>query len=239
MRFGVLRVFTLTVGSLPALWGRSGRRRGLVVALVALTLAAGCGGSGYSYLSNKDEQLYFKVPDDWTIFTTTDLSDAIGQAATARTWMRGFAAGKKATIENVFALASELPRGYAEVITLTPSERDTLNLASLRGANFGVDQTTGAPIDPLVYMQEHPDGQLQILGYDDSLVLGNGRHGVRIRVAISSQDHSATAVIDQIAMVDKATAKRYVLNIGCSAKCFDQNEKVIKEVIESWTLDAK
>ena len=46
------------------------RVRALAAAAVALALAAGCAGSGYSYHANKDEKLYFKLPDSWTVYDT-------------------------------------------------------------------------------------------------------------------------------------------------------------------------
>jgi hypothetical protein len=211
--------------------------RRLAAALVVLAVSAGCAGSGYSYLSNREENLYFKVPDDWTVFTTKDLVEGAEDGNT-RTWVRGFAAGQRPTIDNVFTIMSELPRGYVEVLRLEPDERDTIDLATLRGTNFGSDQATGEPIDPLVYEQQHPDGPLTVLGYDDNVVLSHGPHGVHIRVAIAADGTNDAAIVDQTVLVDKATTKRYVLSIGCSAKCFKANKKVIQEVIESWTLEA-
>jgi hypothetical protein len=89
-----------------------------------------------------------------------------------------------------------------------------------------------------VYEKEHPDGPLHVIGYDDHIVLKRGPHGVRIRVAITPSGSDTPAIVDQTVLVDKATTKRYVLSIGCSATCFDANKKVIKEVIDSWTLEA-
>ena len=225
------------VGFLPAPGGRSKRSTRLAAVALALALAAGCGGSGYSYLANKKEKLYFKVPDDWTVFDTRDLLE--GGDPPSGTWVRGFVAGDEPTIDSVFAIASDVPRGYVEVLTLDPSERDTLNLAALRGTNFGADQTTGEPIDPLVYAQEHPSGPLQVLGYDDNVVLSKGPHGVHIRVAITPTGGNLPAIVDQTVLVDKATTKRYVLSIGCSPKCFEEHKDQIEEVIKSWTLEAK
>ena len=43
--------------------------KGLVLAVaVVLSLgAAACGSDGFTYVENKDEGLYFKVPDDWIV----------------------------------------------------------------------------------------------------------------------------------------------------------------------------
>ena len=236
MRFHRPVVFTGVVGPRRGARRRAARWRGLA-ALVALgALTSACGGTGYSYLANKKEKLYFKVPHQWTVFDTKDLLD--GADAPKGTWVRGFVAGDSPTIESVFAISSDVPRGYVEVLALGSQERDTVNLMSLRGTNFGSDATTGEPIDPLAYEQQHPDGPLHVLGYDDNVVLKKGPHGVRIRVSITPSSSDAPAIVDQTVLVDKATTKRYVLSIGCSAKCFDANKKVIKEVIDSWTLEA-
>jgi hypothetical protein len=235
VRFDAEWVFTCSVGLVSRTGGRwTGRRLGALA--VALAVAAGCGGNGYSYLANKKEKLYFKVPDSWTVYDTRDLMN--GDDPPNGTWVRGFVAGEQPTIDSVFTIASDVPRGYVEVLSLDASERDTLNLAALRGTNFGSDQSTGQPIDPLQYAQEHPDGPLQVLGYDDDIVLSKGPHGVHIRVAITPTAESAPAIVDQTVLVDKATTKRYVLSIGCSAQCFQHNKKVIQEVIASWTLEA-
>jgi hypothetical protein len=211
--------------------------RNLALAAVAAFAVAGCAGSGYTYHANQDEQLYFKVPDSWTVFDTEDFT-AAGADALPGLWRRGFVAGTDPSIDEVFAITSEQPRGYVEVLPLDVGERDTISLATLRGANLGTD-SEGNPLDPLMYAQENPNGEIQILGYDDNVVYDEGPHGVHIRVAVTPQDSTTTAIIDQHALVDAATSRRYVLSIGCSARCFEAHEDQIEEVIESWTLEAR
>src|SRR3954465_4733144 len=183
-------------------------RRVIVLAAVALTVTAGCAGSGYTYQSNRAAQLYFKVPDDWTVFDTKDLlpdahSDADG-------WVRGFAGGTRPSPDAVKAIAHSEPRGYVEIRPLDVMERDALSLATLRATNFGTD--------PLQFVQDNPDGPLEILDYDD-VVLDGGPHGVHIRAATTPEAGGGPAIIDQTVLVDKATTKRYVLSIGCSSTC--------------------
>jgi hypothetical protein len=211
--------------------------RNLVLAAVTAMAVAGCGGSGYTYHANQDEQLFFKLPETWTVFDTDDFTEA-GADDSPGLWRRGFVAGADPTIDEVFSITSEQPRGYVEVLPLDVMARDTLSLATLRGANLGTDGE-GNPLDPLVYAQENPNGEIQILGYDDNVVYDNGPHGVHIRVAVTPQDSTTTAIIDQTALVDAATSRRYVLSIGCSSSCFDRYEDEIEEVIESWTLEAR
>jgi hypothetical protein len=210
--------------------------RNLVLAAAATLAAAGCGGSGFTYHANQDEQIYFKLPDTWTVFETDDFT-AAGAEDLPGLWRRGFVGGADPTIDEVFAITSEQPRGYVEVLPLDVTERDTISLATLRGANLGTD-SEGNPLDPLVYAQENPNGEIQILGYDDNVVYDEGPHGVHIRVAVTPKDTDTTAIIDQTALIDAATSRRYVLSIGCSARCFEDHQDEIEEVIESWTLEA-
>jgi len=210
------------------------RRLAVAVALVG-ALASACGGSGYTYHSNQDEKLYFKLPDDWTVFDTEDFGD---EEIPAGLWLRGFVGGPSPSIESVFTWVSDEPRGYVVVEPLGVMERDATSLATLRTTHFGADPETGDPLDPLAYGMEHPD-ELQVLGYDDNVVLDSGPHGVHIRVAVTPPGSGETAIIDQTALVDAATSRRYVLSIGCTEECFEEHERDIEAVIESWTLEPR
>jgi hypothetical protein len=212
----------------------TGRRLGLAALLV--TLAAGCTGSGYSYHANKDEKLYFKVPDDWTVFDTGDLVGDPEAAGASRAWLRGFVGGERGTTDAVWSITYEQPRGFVEVRPLEVLERDEVSLATLRGLGFGSDPTTGGPVDPFTYAEQHPD-ELTILGYED-VALDGGAHGVHLRIAITPKGTDRHAVVDQTVLVDKATTKQYVLNLGCSETCWDAHHNEIQEVIDSWTLEA-
>jgi hypothetical protein len=207
------------------------RVRGLAAAVMAVALAAGCAGSGFSYHANKDEKLYFKLPDDWTVYDTKDLLEG-NPAAAGRMWVRGFVGGAP-SIDAVFTAGNAQPRGYVQILTLDTLERDGVSLASLRATNFGDDPTTGKPVDPLEVAAADPNGRFQVLDYGD--VVLDGPHGVHLRVA----DRELGGIIDQTVLVDKATTKRYVLSIGCSPTCFDEHKDEIEEVIKSWTLQAK
>lgn len=204
--------------------------RVIVLVSAALALGAGCAGSGYTYHANRDERLYFKLPDEWTVFDTEDLLPAEMGASAAGGWVRGFAGGTRPSVDAVRAITHTEPRGYVEVVRLDVMERDELSLATLRTTNFGTD--------PLLFAQQNPDGPLDILEYGD-VVLDAGPHGVHIRVAITPDGSSSTAIIDQTVLVDKATTTRYVLSIGCQLDCWDAHEREIEEVIESWTLEPK
>ena len=206
--------------------------RALAVAVLSTLVVAGCGGSGYTYHSNRDENLYFKLPDDWTVFDDEDIPT---DALTPGMWVRGFTAGSDPTVEGVFSLTASEPRGFVFVEPLDVMERDTMSLRALRGTLLGTD-AAGELLDPLAYAQQFPD-QLRILDYDGAVVYDHGPHGVHLRVAITPPGED-TAVIDQLVLTDAGTSRLYVLSIGCSLPCFEAHERQIEEVIDSWTLEA-
>lgn len=204
-------------------------RRRAALLVVAAALAA-CGGSGYEYVANRQEGVFFKVPDDWRVFDTDELYEADDAAGR---WARGFDAAPVPDPQRVFLVASDAPRGLAEVRTLSQPERQQVSLRWLRSVGFGTD-ADGTPVDPLVLAQQNPDG-LEILRYEE-LVLDDGR-GLRLRVEGASSD-GVDVVIDQTVLVDHATSKQYLFTVGCTEACWDAHGGEIEEVIDSWTLDA-
>ena len=207
----------------------AGRRLGMV----ALVLAAGCAGSGFQYISNTSDDVFFKVPDKWTVFDENDvitsgvvnLEDDMAAALRDRTWLRGFDAAPQPSPLTVLNRISPYPRGYAEVRHLTFEERDGLSLAALRSWGFG--------FDPLQRMRDEPDGDVQILHLED-VAHDDGAHGLRLIVLLRAD--ADTSVVDQTVLLDKETTRLYRFTIGCSLNCYRDNQKLITDIAESWTL---
>lgn len=198
----------------------------LAATLAVAGALAGCGGSGYEYVANRREGVYFKVPDDWRVFGNEELLDP-DEAGGGR-WVRGFDAARVPDPDRVFVVASETPRGFAEVRPLGAAEREDVSLVSLRKVGFG-------EIDPLEFAQQNPE-ELRILEYDD-VVLDDAR-GTHLRVAAEDQD-GVGIVIDQTVLVDDATSTRYWFTVGCTEACWDAHEDEIEEVVDSWTLETR
>lgn len=215
--------------------------RAAALALAAgVAVLAGCGGSGYRYVSNTEDGAFFRVPEGWAIFDEEAILTAGGgvteeQAASlrARVWLRGFDANADPSPENVITRATDAPRGYAEVRRLDQQERSRIDLVALRSLGFPLDQSTGAPTDPIAAYSADPTGAIQVLRYDDDLVVGEGIHGIRITALIDGEEPS---VFEQISLVDPATTRRYVFLIGCHLTCWEENDDLIADVVDSWTV---
>jgi hypothetical protein len=210
------------------------------MAATGLLLAAACGGSGFTYVSNSGDGAYFKVPDDWTVYDEGDVlkagngvSDEQVEALKERVWLRGFDASDEPSPEHVISRVTDHPRGYAEVRQLDARERGTADLVALRSVGFPPDMLTGLPTDPVAAFEADPSGPIQLLRYDDDLVFDDGSRGIRIAIVLRGD---GTSVVEQIAVLDPATTRRYVFSIGCSLDCWEENEDLIAEVLDSWTI---
>jgi hypothetical protein len=218
-------------------------------ALLAVALSLSACGSDYHYVSNRDSGAYFKVPDHWEIYGTGELlrtedrwlTDDELDDRTSSVWLRGFDGSDEPSPDHVLDATSTSPRGYAEVRALSASERDSIDYAELRRAGFPLhDPTTGEALDPLEVAASEPDGVVTVLEYDDDdplgpLELGDGLRGVRLRTRIAVEDQEPV-ILEQISVVDADTTRHYSFTVGCTRRCWDDNESMIEQIADSWTL---
>lgn len=217
-------------------------RLAVIVALVVMTgLVSACGNSGYTYVTNKKDGLYLKVPESWKVYTESDLVGDLTrderEDLRSRTWFRGFDAAADPSTRHVVNRSTSAPRGYAEVVKFDREEREKASLETLRSNGFSlVDTSTGDPVDPVRYAIDNPDGSVRILRYDDDLTSGEGFRGIRITALVDIGTEPAY-VLDQVTFVDVGTTKRYTLSIGCSPACWTKNKKLLATIVDSWTLE--
>lgn len=218
-----------------------GLRRGsgvvtVVVGLVLIGLVVGaCGGSGFQYLKNDDYNAYFKIDERWAVFDEEDffsspslqLEPIERQRRLATTWIRGFDAGDRPALANLFTPESTAPHGLARIQVLTEAERETLDVTDLRSAHLG--------FDPVQVKRDDPQGPVEVLA-QETVALEGGQHGVRMEVAFDTPTGDI-AIIDQTAVVDSSQGLLYLFVVGCSSRCYAENQETIKEIADSWTIE--
>lgn len=210
--------------------------RALVGGVTAMSLLAACGGSGYDYVSKRDDGVHFKVPTDWAVFDEEQLFTSLqGQTdpldlarARARTWFRGFDSSEPPDLTNVFAKSTDDPHGFARVQELPREMQESINLSSLRGVYLGED--------PVKVKRDDPEGSVEVLRHED-IALDGGEQGVRMLLAVDTEE--GIAVVDQTALLNATNSKLYLFVVGCSEACYLENQSTIEEVADSWTIEER
>jgi hypothetical protein len=196
--------------------------------LGALTLSA-CGASEYHYVKNSAENTYFKVPSDWKLFDADAVLDASGEdlsrsersAQLEANWRVAYDAAPSPSLKHVGKLAKSYPTGFAQVRDLSASEADVVSEQWLR--NVAIDLDT-----------ELENDTVAVESYE-SFQLDGGFRGLRfvVDIELSSGQHVR---VNQVAAVDQANSKLYLLFQACTAKCYAKNEAKIETVADSWTV---
>jgi hypothetical protein len=209
--------------------GRRARTALAGAAAIGLLGLAGCGGSGYEYVSNADEGLHFRVPDGWTVVEVEEADTGVPEAAgQSDGWTRLLDRSPTPGVANYNAVLPLYPVGVATVESVgTLDDRDTLDYATLRAmATNDVD-------DPLA-LASTEDGGVEVISLED--VTEGDMRGERIVFNVEQPDGSLLTV-DQTALVDPLTTQIYRLLLKCEAHCYESNRDEIDEIVDSWTVE--
>jgi hypothetical protein len=219
-----------------------GRARGTIVALsiVAATLA-GCGGTNYRYISNTQENLFFKVPKDWTIYRLS-ASDKEGRPATLpssfeRSWHLLVDSNPQPDPNHVAEHAPELPIVEAQVYVLERSANDTESLSNLRRLIYKLPRDA----DPLLNDPAASRAWELVAGSFQDLTFPKGVTGTRLAINIpdpeAKDDPKKFATLDAIAMHDVVNRRVYMLSVRCSSQCYLDHRPQIDDLMTSWTVN--
>ena len=198
-------------------------------ALTAALLAA-C-SSGYRYVKSSSARTYFKVPSAWKLYNedtifraqSKDVSPEQAAASKSSQWIVAFDGAPRPLLAHVLSERSSSPMGFARVRTLSPDERDTFSLASLRNeVNALDDMSATGDVEPLLSKEITRPG---------------GLHGTRLIDNV--RQNGVWVTFDQTALVDSGTHTLYLLLVGCEAHCYLAHRKVIDQVVDSWTVKAR
>lgn len=215
------------------------RGRLALVAVVCATLGAvtACGSSGYTYVKNSDDKLYFKVPAEWERIDQVALDGeqfADPESATAKVqkalnWSIAYDADAKPSARHVFGPLAEEPVVYARVQRLPPDDRGAVSFDTMRDLLLPVTETArqGA-------MQQG----VQLTGFeplvDDVINPEDGLRGVHL--VFNYKVGGVLQTFDQTVLSNDDASKVYLLLVRCSAKCYEERKDEIETVTESMTV---
>ncbi|HEX9823946.1 MAG TPA: hypothetical protein VGB51_06085 [Actinomycetota bacterium] len=205
-------------------------------ALVAASFVlASCGGAQYEYVKSDDDKAFFKVPISWEEYGKRELLVATGQSLSAATdegfpWLVGYDGDPDPSLDHVLELggAPEHPVILAQVRRLDFSTRDQISLGTLRNVFYEVD----------TLLQENA---ADIIDYEE-LALPDGLRGIRMVFDVITAGATTIAAdntvirVGQVGVLDAKTENLYVFTIRCESHCYRDNETVIEQIVDSWTV---
>jgi hypothetical protein len=194
-------------------------------------LLSGCTTS-VTYVGSSAQDLYFKVPNTWQVFSQATLKEngwvdpaASGQAALAGQSHPVFetvAGANRKVASSVDTQSGPYPWAMAQVVALDGEDQANTSLAALADEDYPIDQL-------------NQDGdRVQQLSPTKLLVDGALR-GSRVAYQIYSQETGAIS-FEQVAFLNSATDKVWLLDVGCSPTCFQSHRGLINRIVSSFVV---
>jgi hypothetical protein len=214
----------------------------VVVGLGLALLASACAGSGNNFVQNDEYGVYARVPGGWTVFDNDEILEAVTgrdpdsrpseSPLRPRVWLSGFDARDDPTAGEVIELGTDEPRGYVQILQLTRSQREQINLSTMRGSVLGVDPLASNPLTG------QSGGDAEVLT-DEPVEFDGGYHGLHTVIAIQPQARGEQpTVIDQTAVLNSTSSLLYLLVVSCNEDCyFETSHDDTTEIVDSWAIE--
>jgi hypothetical protein len=218
---------------------RTGRSRSRGPAVLGLLVASAvlfsaCGGSGFVYVGSSADKTFFKVPNNWTAYNKQEILvashlDQSVDSQSAFHFLVGYDSDPQPSIVHVTdkGLATVYPTVLAWVRKLDTSDHETFSLSAIRNAVYPVDG----------FVQSHL-GEVLVV---KDLIFPGGIHGTETIYDLSNGSYSisqtnATMRVAQVGLLDSGTNLFYLFMLRCSADCYSQNQGLIDQIVNSFTV---
>jgi hypothetical protein len=209
----------------------------MVAGLCAAVLFTACAKPTYTFVTNSDDHVYFKVPASWSEikqreldkFASPGLDDAAAAALRAQTWTVAFDAGDKPSISHVFSTRVKAPVVFARVLRSSDGDSTNVTLDALR--DFFLPVTKAARMTARASGSEIP-GFRSIVDHVMSREGGlTGVHEV-FRYKVSG----VMQTFDQTALVTKDASRVYILLVRCTQACYADRHGELATVVRSFIV---
>ena len=212
--------------------GRGRLAAALVVACVSLAgLASGCTTS-VTYVGSSTQDLYFKVPNTWDVFSQATLQENgwVDPAASSQAALAGqshpvfetVAGANPKVAASVDTQSGPYPWAMAQVVVLDGQDQANTSLASLADEDYPIGQL-------------NQDGDRVQQLFPTRLLVDGALRGTRVAYQIESQQTGAIS-FEQVAFVNTATDKVWLLDVGCSPACFQAHRAVLGRIVSSFIV---
>ena len=236
----------------------------VAVLLASSVLLGACVDTRYEYVRDGASNAAFKVPSGWATF---DKAAVLGLGSGPQpdtpdpvVWLVGIDGNPDPSVGNVLNsgdLTTEHPQGVAMVQDLSFTEHDSASFQYLRNFLLPVDQLIqNENSSAIVTYDDHVEkngfrGIHLVMQFRESLLAAAGEEDDQTGGAESSDIQRALlggqgigvlspdfVQVNQVALMDDATDRVYVMVIMCSAECYQRDRAEIEAVVDSWTVRA-
>ena len=217
------------------------RLTGILAALAAFALVTACGSSDYTYVTNKGEQTYFKIPATWTELDRGALRQIWAEQAPDSLeqmiidhdrWVVAYDAAPQPALTHLAEPVSQ-PVVLAIVQDLTAEEGSSLSLDDLR--NLFQPVTPELRDEAKKYWEEQGvPFNVEVL--NDAILEPNAHvQGVRV-IYNFKHGENPLETRDLTAFVSDDRTKLYLFLLRCTTECYFSRFNEMTAIAESFTV---
>jgi hypothetical protein len=210
-------------------------------------LVSACGGSKYTYVANKNEKTYFRVPSGWhqvdeigidQMLSGVQPDSAKFQLWKSMTWSVAYDAATEPSGSHMTSImASDSPILYVSIRHVLPSEQDQVSYDALRDSLFAVSAPRRQALEDQAKAAGQQLPEFELLK-DDLIGPKDGVHGVRSIFNVDVGE-GVLNTFDQTALASADSSTIYLLLIRCTARCYRERVAEINDIATSFTVRSK
>lgn len=214
--------------------------RALLAATAVLALTASCASPSYTYVTNSDDHVYFKVPSSWQRIDQKDLEAVAANGLTAEeaaalkaaTWSVAYDADPHPSVAHLLGTSAKAPVALSRVLRVPDTNRSSITVDSLRNAFL--------PITDEARLAASADGTI-IPKADirtDEPVAAKGAKGVHIVFQLPI--NGSVETFDQTAYKADDGSRIFLFLVRCVETCYsDRYGGELDDVVHSFTVENK
>ncbi len=202
----------------------------LAVAVLAVTLLAGCARPSHQFLSSTEDDLVVKVPSSWTVVRTGELQTGASTAPAAGSWFADLD-GSSSPGRSKFAQHTvSQPVAIARTIVLSATDAGSVGDDDLRDlvlpVSAGARNTLLAKGTDGVKAVARSFAQIRETPVQTATARG-------FHLTYSFDLGEGVQVFDQMALTNLAQTREYLLLVQCSKACWDAQHRSIDDAVRS------
>jgi len=212
--------------------------RALVAVIAALGVLSACGSPSYTYVTNSDDHVFFKVPRNWHRVDQKDLEDVATSGLTATeaaalraaTWSVAYDADPQPSVDHLLGATAKQPVALSRVLRVPEGNRGSITVDSLRNAFLPITDearlaaSNGGTLVPEADM------------ITDEMVKAKGALGVHLVYRLPINGSMET--FDQTAYKADDGSRVYLFLVRCVQTCYSNRfGGELDDVVRSFTVE--